>query len=136
MASFQTAIEPRSERDLRVFGLLQFPFALLIAWGLNADRSTLIGLATISGLLALITMVRPHVIRPLYLCWMAIALPIGFFISHFLMAIVYYSLVTPIGLYRRWRHGDPLQRSFEPTAESYWQKTTRPQRAEDYFRQF
>lgn len=67
-----------------------------------------------------------------YLAW-----PIGFVVSHVILAAVYYLVFTPIGLLMRVFGYDPMKRKFDETTPSYWvvrdPAATDPKR---YFRQF
>jgi hypothetical protein len=64
------------------------------------------------------------------------AYPIGWTISHLLLLIVYYVILTPVGLAMRLAGRDPLDRSPDPAAESYWVRRTPPDSPARYFRQF
>ena len=61
--------------------------------------------------------------------------PVGIVVSNVILALVYYLALTPIGLTMRLFRYDPLARSFDPKAKSYWipRKTNKP--AESYFKQ-
>jgi fatty acid desaturase len=67
-----------------------------------------------------------------YLAW-----PIGFVVSHVVLALVYYLVFMPIGLVMRVIGYDPMKRRFDPEAATYWiardPKASEPKR---YFRQF
>ena len=67
-----------------------------------------------------------------YLAW-----PIGFVVSHVVLALVYYLVFVPIGLLMRVFGYDPMKRGFDPGAATYWiardPKSSEPKR---YFRQF
>jgi len=65
------------------------------------------------------------------------AWPIGFVVSHVVLALVYYGVLTPIGLAMRLVGYDPMRRRFEPDADSYWiERDSTPVDAGRYFRQF
>lgn len=84
----------------------------------------------------IITLVAPRPGRSLYTGWMYAALPIGWTISHAILGVVYYLLITPIGLALRLAGRDPMNRRFDRAATTYWierQPTTDSSR---YFRQF
>jgi fatty acid desaturase len=67
-----------------------------------------------------------------YLAW-----PIGFVVSHVVLALVYYLVVTPVGLLMRLVGYDPMKRRFDPAASSYWlARETGDGDARRYFRQF
>ena len=111
-------------RELRQFGLLFFPaFMAMIAWityrvtGQWTIPGICLGLA---GLAFLLGALAPAAIRPIWIVTMYLTFPIGFVISHVLMAIVYYLILTPAGLLLRLFKGDPLQRKADPTATTYW----------------
>ncbi len=74
--------------------------------------------------------------KKLYVGWILAAAPIGWTISHLVLGIVYYGVLTPIGLAMRAMGRDPMRRRFEPGAESYW--IERPARPDPlrHFRQF
>ncbi|HBN77606.1 MAG TPA: hypothetical protein DD473_17705 [Planctomycetaceae bacterium] len=128
-----------TRKDLQIFAVLQFFFVSLICFGLfRADFSALviIGLILASLIPGLTGVLKPKSIWPIYRGWMIAVFPIGFLISHLLMGIVYFGVITPIGLYRRFRYPDPLQRKLDRETTSYWQPISKPESTESYFRQF
>lgn len=127
------------KRDLRIFAGLQLVFFCLIGWILSRrgiGSEWVAALLTVSALLGIPALWKPRWIRPFYIVWMTAVFPIGWTISHLLMAIVYYGVVTPIGIWRRKTAGDPLQREFDPQAASYWETHRQRTSVEEYFRQF
>ena len=80
--------------------------------------------------------IAPQTLRPLYVGLTAAALPIGFVVSHIIMAAVFYLVITPIALAFRVIGRDALQRRFEPERPTYWQPRRQPQDKARYFRQF
>lgn len=78
----------------------------------------------------------PPIRKPLYLGWMYAAFPIGWTISHVLLGITYYLVLTPIGLVIRLLGRDPLERRFEPQRETYWSRHQPDADPARYFRQF
>ena len=80
--------------------------------------------------------VVPAARRPIYLGWMYATLPIGWVLAHVALGLVYFLVMTPIGLAIRLLGKDPMDRRPDPGAASYWRArrpTTDPKR---YFRQF
>jgi len=79
----------------------------------------------------------PSFMRLVFLGMSYLAWPIGFVVSHVVLAAVYYLVLTPIGLVTRLFGYDSMKRKFEPGAGSYW--IERPPAVVDpkrYFRQF
>ena len=78
-----------------------------------------------AGLMVLLLGVaRPGWLRPVYVAWMAAAFPVGWLLTHLLLAGIYFLLITPIGLILRLTRRDPLARQFDREAESYWTPTS------------
>lgn len=75
------------------------------------------------GVLVLLGWGIPVVLTPLYRVWMALALVLGFVMNRVLLTVVFFGLVTPIGLLARVVRGDPLERVPEPEVETYWKPT-------------
>jgi hypothetical protein len=90
----------------------------------------------VGGLVAVVVWIAPAAGKKLYVGWMLAAQPIGWTISHLVLAAVYYLVLTPIGLLMRLFGRDPMQRHFDRSATSYWVK--RPTEADPsrHFRQF
>jgi len=138
-----------SRRHLRVFGAGALAvFGLLGAWLFCAHRIfgvdvpapaaegaayLLWALAAFAGLLAA---AAPAGLRPLYIAMSAVSLPVGWLVSHAVLALVYYGILTPIGLVLRLIRRDPLCRNFDPQARSYWIDRPASRDVKRYFRQF
>jgi len=79
----------------------------------------------------------PAFMRLVFLGMSYLAWPIGFVVSHVVLAVVYYLVLTPIGLLTRLFGYDSMKRTFDGEVASYWversPETADPKR---YFRQF
>ena len=65
-----------------------------------------------------------------------IAFPIGMVIGTLALVLVFYGVITPIGLVFRLIGRDPLHRRYDREASSYWiERRPRPA-AKRYFQQF
>ena len=128
-----------SPKTLRLFGLLLGAFFALIGglvvWraGAGTASNVLFGLAV--GL-PLLYYAVPPLRRPMYLGWIYLAWPIGLVLSFTLLALIYYLVLTPIGLVMRLFGRDPMQRGFDPAAATYWIPRTRRPDPERYFRPY
>ena len=127
-----------SRRDLVVFGVLFLLFAGAIGAGLyfrrgahEAARIVWIAGAIVAGLYFAIPPLR----RLLYLGWTYATFPIGFVISHVILAAVFYLVVTPIGLLMRLSGNDPMRRRLDPAARTYWVEHDPHRNPARYFRQ-
>lgn len=128
------------QRVLRQFAALWLPLfsAILAFWAWRRGQPTALvgGLAAVGAVSLLVGLLRPALARPVFVGWMAAAFPLGWLVSHLLLAIVYYGVVAPIGLAMRLAGRDPLQRRFDRAAKSYWTEHNPDADVDRYFRQF
>jgi len=128
-----------SRRDLAVFGML---FGLFFAaagtvalWQFEAPQVAY-WVWGVAGTVTVVFWMAPPVRKPLYLGWMYAVLPIGWTVSHLLLALIYFFVVTPIGLVMRVFGYDPLHRRLDRSAKTYWRPRARQTDPKRYFRQF
>jgi len=86
--------------------------------------------------LPLVGILSPGAVRVVFLAASYAASPIGWVLSHIVLAAAYYLVLTPIGLTMRLFGHDPLKRRFEQNTDSYWAPRESGPTAERYFRQF
>lgn len=129
-----------SRRQLRQFAGLVFPLfcglvGLIAFYRFGAPRVAygLWGFGVVAGALGLIWL---PVARWLYLGLIYATYPIGFVVSHVMLLILYYLVLTPIGLVLRLLGKDPLGKRPDPGASTYWQPHDQVTDVERYFRQF
>jgi len=79
----------------------------------------------------------PRFLRLVFVGMSYAAFPVGFVVSHVVLAVVFYGVLTPIGLIMRIFGYDSMKRRFDADTDSYWVERdpsgTEPTR---YFRQF
>jgi hypothetical protein len=116
-------IKTPNNKELRSFALT-ISIALGIVGALVLWRRGPIGFIfiAIGAMILLAGLVWPRSIAMLYKAWMALALVLGFFMNHIILALLYYIVLTPIGLLMRILNRDPLTLRFDCNAESYWIK--------------
>ncbi len=138
MAMIELKLDP-SKRDLNMFGLMLVGFVALLGgliwWKFESLRAAQY-VWGVGGVLAVVYFLAPPLRLPIYKGWMYAAFPIGWTISHIVMAATFYLVITPIGLIMRLVGRDPMHRKPDPSLTSYW--TTYPQARDPkrYFRQF
>ncbi len=97
-----------------------------------AAAASLAGLGLIA---ALAVWSAPAFGRRLRAGWMRAVTPVGWSVSRLLLGIVYYVVLTPIGLALRLAGRDPLRRRAGSVADSYWADHRPARDVERYFRQ-
>jgi hypothetical protein len=60
-------------------------------------------------ILLLLTMAAPQIFRPLAVLWFGLSHILGNLVSKVVLSIIFFVLVTPIGLIRRWAGKDSMQ---------------------------
>jgi len=127
-------------RELRVFAGALFPaFCAILGWLLL--RWTDLGLLSLAvwglgGAVLVLGLAAPRLVRPIYLGWMYAAYPVGWTVSHIVILVVYYLVLTPVGVAARLAGYDPMARKFERERDSYWIPRAGPGDKGRYFRQF
>jgi hypothetical protein len=133
-----------SERKLRQFGFFAlFAFAFAGLWMLRARgelpslaRSVaylLLFLALFSGSMSV---VWPRANRPLFVVLSLVTYPVGLVVSHVVLLILFFVILTPLGLLFRIVGRDPLRRRREAERDSYWEDLSETAEPSHYFRQF
>ncbi len=127
------------QRTLRQFaGLWLLFLGTLAAWQAWA-RDNHTG-ATILALLALVVgvpgLLRPSLVRPVFVGAMIATFPLGWLVSKIILAVVYYAVFTPVALVFRLSGRDLLARRRNPAVTSYWSPKPAPAGPQSYFRQF
>lgn len=124
-------------RQLRSFGLLVGGlFGVLGFWPVlfRGEDARLWALIP-SALLVIPALVFPASLRPAHRVWMAAGDALGWINTRIILSLVYYVLVTPMGVMMRLLGRDPMRRRLEPAANSY--RVPRPTRPSDHMdRQF
>lgn len=113
----------RAERD---FGLLVGGVFLALGgwWTYRGRYPTLsAALLAVGAALMLLGALRPQWLVVPNRLWMGMAEAMGFVMTRVILGVVFFLIVTPIGLVRRLTGGDPLGRRGART-ESYWKPYT------------
>ena len=109
------------KKDLRNFGLiLALLLSLIASFLLWRGRDNAEILFIISVLFLLSSLIMPKILIPIYKPWMFIALSIGWLMTRIIMIVLFYAVVTPIGVIIRSVKKDFLNLEFNNDIDSYW----------------
>ena len=126
-------------RQLALFGLIWLVFFGVVG-AVVLGQTDSVAWAVVLWVLAvavpLLGWLVPAFMRIVYLGMSYAAFPIGFVLSHVILAAVYYLVLTPVGLLMRPFGYDPMHRRFDPQAKSYWAPRQQDEDVQRYFRQF
>ena len=101
-------------------GLFVVVFALLAAWSWWRGGSWYPGWATLAAVTLAVTLAAPQMLTPLNRLWMRFAELLHRVVSPIMLGVVFFIVVTPFGWAMRLAGRDPMARSFDPGARSYW----------------
>jgi hypothetical protein len=123
--------------------LRQFAALWLIFFGILGANQFLahdrpgLGLFLIAASLAvgIPGLVRPALLRWIFVAWMVLVSPIGWLVSTLLMLALYFLLITPLALFFRLRGRDWLRRKPAPQQDTFWEPKENPLDPLSYYRQ-
>ena len=128
-----------SPRQRNVFGIIWLLFFAIVGGILLKNGSSVLVATLVWGIAMAIPAVGwivPEFMRVVYVGMAYAAFPIGFVVSFSIMVLVYYLVLTPIGLVLRLCGHDPMNRHFDRSADTYWCPHEQDNGLETYFRQF
>ncbi|MFL6649833.1 MAG: SxtJ family membrane protein, partial [Sulfurifustaceae bacterium] len=103
-----------SDNELRQFGLLLggfcvAVFGIVLPW--MAARSWPVWPWLVAAVVWPPALIRPRWLRGVFRVWMTAASAINWVVTRVVLAVVYYSLITPIGFVIRRRGKNPVMRA-------------------------
>jgi hypothetical protein len=128
-----------TRRQLNEFGIAWLIFFLLLSallmWK-GTSASVLWVLVTAAFLIPLIGYFCPPFMRLIYLGMTFAAYPIGFIVSHLILMMVYYLIITPTGMVLRLTKRGFFPKKPDKRIQSYWISKTKSRNPDDYFKQY
>lgn len=111
-----------SDKTLKQFGLilagfLAGLFGILLPF--LKSKQTPLWPWMIAGILFLLAVFTPKLLKWLYGPWMKLGNVLGWINTRIILGFIYFFLITPMGLIMRCVKHDPLKRTIEPNAVSY-----------------
>jgi hypothetical protein len=127
----ELALLNTEQKELRNFGFLMGGVLSIVCgiilWKRGLPPTTLaIVMAIGASAFLLIGATLPRALRPVYILWMALAIVLGFIMTRVILTLVFFLVVTPIGLVMRMIGKDPLTKGADPSADTYWIPRTYP----------
>ncbi|MEM1190621.1 MAG: SxtJ family membrane protein [Pseudomonadota bacterium] len=116
--------QPPSRRQLIQFGLLLAAVAAVVGlWPLLTPASPRVGPLGCAAALAVWSVARPQSLVPLYRGWLRLGHALGAISSRVILTTLFFVIFLPAGLVMRLLGRDPLRRRFDPSTESYLEKS-------------
>jgi hypothetical protein len=126
----ETIVKKKSLRAEREFGLIVGGVLLLLSsWWFYRGKFPHVSQITLplGAALVLLGLVFPKALVLPNKAWMALAEAMSFVMTRVILAVVFFGIVTPIGVVKRLFGWDPLYRRAAP-GDSYWKPYTERQR--------
>ena len=112
----------REKSSNRSFGIIFFIVFLLISvWPIMDGQAFRVWSLVISLIFLILGILNSKILTPLNLAWIKFGEILGRFIAPVVMAVIYFLIVTPIGLFMRIIGKDLLNLKFSQNS-SYWIK--------------
>ena len=111
----------------RNFGLVFFFIFLVVSiWPLTHNESPRIWSAIISLAFLILVLTRSKLLTPLNRLWAKFGIILGAIIAPIVMGVVFFLVITPIGLVMKIIGKDLLSIKYDKKKETYWVKRDRP----------
>jgi hypothetical protein len=112
---------PADLRQFRNFGLLVGGIWTFIGlWPAMARGGTPRIWAVALGIaLVLPALIQPGILKPVHRIWMTVGAALGWMNTRIVLSVIFFALITPIGLAMRLFRSGPVHRHFNPDAETY-----------------
>lgn len=109
------------KKELRKFGMtFGIILGLLGGWFLWRDKEHYSYFLILSIAFGLLGLIVPVVLMPVYKAWMTLAVLLGWLMTRVILIVLFYVVVTPIGLLTRSLGKDFLRLKFDRNTDSYW----------------
>ena len=107
----------------------------LLLWYLG--KNSFMYFSIVGGLFVILTFIAIPLLRPFHKLWMMLALIMGFVMSRVILTLLYYLVLTPIGILAKIVGKKFMPLGFDKNALTYWEKRENPVKQQiDYERQF
>ena len=109
-----------SNKDIRSFGItigiILFIISAILFYYYKSSYQII---AYLGGGLIVLGIIIPILLKPIYILWMTFAIMLGWVMTRVILSIVFYIIITPIGLITRLLGEDFLNLK-NINADSYW----------------
>ena len=126
------------KKDLRSFGVTIGIIILIISGFLFYKGNESFQLFIYIGVSFIgLGLIVPILLKPIYLLWMTFAVILGWFMTRLILSLLFYLVITPIGLALRISGKDLLELKKKENQGSYWNLRDRDnEQNQNYEKQF
>jgi len=122
--------------DLRKFGVTMSIILIMIAGFLFwKEKESFQIFLTVGVVLCVLGLAIPVVLKPIYWGWMIFATILGWIMTRVILSLLFYVMITPIGLISRLFGKQFLELKWDKSQKSYWNKRKKLVRNKTYYEQ-
>ena len=111
-------VKAGSERALGI--VFAVVFMIVGLWPLIGGGAIRLWALIVAGVFMALGCLAPKLLKPLNWLWFRFGLLLHKVMNPLIMALLFFTTVTPIAIIMKIMGKDPLRRKFDPTAKSYW----------------
>ena len=117
----------QTPKKLKQFsGLMLFVSGIFLYYFYPWKPSFWLGSFSVFSVIFLIGLFIPSAVRKIQRLWMGLAFIMGWFVSRFLLGLIYFFIVAPIGAISRVFGKRFIETAFKTDSGSYWKKRANP----------
>ena len=126
------------KKDIRSFGITFGIIFLIIAGFLYYQEKDSFQLFIyLAGSFSGLGIILPIILKPFYMVWMIFAVILGWFMTKVILSLLFYLIITPIGLFLRIIGKDLLNLKEKKQQKSYWNmRNSEEEQIQNYEKQF
>ena len=127
-----------SKKELKSFGItFGVIFLLISGFSFFKEKELFIIFIFIAVVFIGSGIIIPIMLKPVYLVWMVFAVILGWIMTRIILSLLFYVIITPIGLTLRLFGKDILGLKAKENQSSYWNKRdSKIERNQDYKKQY
>ena len=95
-------------------------FIIIALWPLLAGEPIRLWSIIVSIFLVIISFIFPKILRPFNKWWYKFGILLGSIVSRIVIPLVFYLVITPMGLIMRFFGKDFLEKKIKPGISTYW----------------
>ena len=112
----------------RNFGLVFFIVFLIVAlWPLKYEENIRLWSLALSIVFFILGILNSKLLAPFNRLWFKLGIFLGTIVSPFVMGLIYFLVVTPVGIFMRLLGNDLLKMNKEKNTSTYWIKRDKQQ---------
>jgi len=113
-------------KTLRNYGLIMATaFLVITVILLFKDKPSAPYFAAAAVLFAVLGLILPRALKPLYVLWMTFAFYLSMVMTYVILTVFFYLIMSPVALIMRLFGKDLLSRKFPGNKKSYWVESNR-----------